>query len=142
VPAIYLNDWPDRYIHTNADEVSHIDATKLLRAAFIGSASAYYLAGLDAAGLPDLWETIRRHTLERTATALARRDRLRTAGQSAAGDDLLRFQFAYEEGVVASLASFADVPPAVRQSASAFQAGLRKLVGEGAAASPPRPKGR
>jgi aminopeptidase YwaD len=133
VPAIYLNDWPDRYIHTNADELSHIDATKLLRAAFLGSASAYYLAGLDAARLPDLWEEIRRHSLERTAEALARRDRLRAAGQAAAGDDLLRFHFAYEEGVVSSLAAFADVPPAVRQSAAAFLAGLRKLVGEGSA---------
>jgi len=140
VPAIYLNDWPDRYIHTNADEVSHIDATKLLRAAFIGSASAYYLAGLDAARLPDLWDTIRRHTLERTAEALARRDRLRAVGQNAAGDDLLRFHFAYEEAVVASLASVADVPPGVRQSAAAFHAGLRKLVGE-ATAAPTRSQG-
>ena len=40
VPAIYLNDWPDRYIHTHADGVANIDATKLLRAAFLGAASA------------------------------------------------------------------------------------------------------
>jgi aminopeptidase YwaD len=137
VPAIYLNDWPDRYIHTNADEVSHIDATKLLRAAFLGSASAYYLAGLDAARVPDLWEEVRRHSLERTSEALARRARLRAAGEAAAGDDLLRFHFAYEEGVVASLAGFAGVPPAVRQSASDFLAGLRKLVGEGAPTAVP-----
>ncbi len=48
VPAIYLNDWPDRYIHTHADGVGNIDSTKLLRAAFLGAASAWYLAGLDA----------------------------------------------------------------------------------------------
>jgi len=137
VPAIYLNDWPDRYIHTNADEVSHIDATKLLRAAFIGSASAYYLAGLGAARVPDLWETIRRHSLERTAEALARRERLRAAGQAAAGDDLLRFHFASEEKVVESLTAFATVPPGVHQSAAAFLGGLRNLVGEGSAASAP-----
>ena len=136
VPAIYLNDWPDRYIHTHADELSHIDATKLLRAAFVGAASAYTLAGLDGARITDLWEQIRRHSLERTAEALARRDRLRAMGQAAAGDDLLRFHFAYEEGVVASLAAFADVPATVRQSAAAFLAGLRKLVGEGSASSP------
>ena len=98
VPAIYLNDWPDRYIHTHADELSHIDPTKLLRAAFIGSASAYYLAGVDAAQVPYLWAEIRRHSLERSSAALARRDRLRAAGQAAAGDDLLRFHLAYEEG--------------------------------------------
>jgi aminopeptidase YwaD len=137
VPAIYLNDWPDRYIHTHADELSHIDATKLLRAAFIGSASAYYLAGVGAAQVPELWAEIRRHSLERSSSALARRDRLRAAGQAAAGDDLLRFQLAYEEGVVASLADFADVPAGSRRSAADFLTGLSKLMGEASAAAAP-----
>src|SRR5260221_1141787 len=44
IPAIYLNDWPDRYIHTNFDTAANIDPTKLKRAAFIGAASGYYLA--------------------------------------------------------------------------------------------------
>jgi aminopeptidase YwaD len=47
IPAIYLNDWPDRYIHTNFDTAANIDPTKLKRAAFIGAASGYFLAGLD-----------------------------------------------------------------------------------------------
>ena len=46
VPAIYLNDWPDRYIHTNLDTATNIDATKLKRAGFIGAASGYFLAEL------------------------------------------------------------------------------------------------
>jgi len=45
IPAIYMNDWPDRYIHTNFDTAANIDTTKLKRAGFIGAASAYYLAG-------------------------------------------------------------------------------------------------
>ena len=44
IPAIYLNDWPDRYIHTNFDTAANIDPTKLKRAAFIGAASGYVLA--------------------------------------------------------------------------------------------------
>jgi hypothetical protein len=44
IPAIYLNDWPDRYIHTNFDTAANIDPTKLKRAAFIGAASGYFLA--------------------------------------------------------------------------------------------------
>jgi aminopeptidase YwaD len=44
IPAIYLNDWPDRYIHTNFDTATNIDTTKLKRAGFIGAASGYYLA--------------------------------------------------------------------------------------------------
>jgi len=48
IPAIYLNDWPDRYIHTNFDTAANIDPTKLKRAAFIGAASGYFLAKMDA----------------------------------------------------------------------------------------------
>lgn len=44
IPAIYFNDWPDRYIHTNLDAAANIDATKLRRVAFIGAASGYVLA--------------------------------------------------------------------------------------------------
>jgi aminopeptidase YwaD len=44
IPAVYLNDWPDRYIHTNLDDVANIDATKLRRVAFIGAATGYALA--------------------------------------------------------------------------------------------------
>jgi aminopeptidase YwaD len=44
IPAVYLNDWPDRYIHTNFDSAANIDPTKLLRAAFIAAATAIVLA--------------------------------------------------------------------------------------------------
>lgn len=47
IPAIYLNDWPDRYIHTNFDSAANIDPTKLKRAAFIGAASGYFLAAMN-----------------------------------------------------------------------------------------------
>ena len=40
IPTIYINDWPDRYIHTTGDLPENIDATKLERAGFIGAASA------------------------------------------------------------------------------------------------------
>jgi aminopeptidase YwaD len=129
VPAIYLNDWPDRYIHTHADGVANIDPTKLMRAAFLGAASAWYLADLDSSQVPALWEVIRRGSLERTATALARVDRLRAMGESAEADNLLRFHFAQEGAVVESINRFAAVPPGVRKSADEHLAGLRRLVG-------------
>ena len=56
IPAIYLNDFPDRYIHTNFDTAANIDPTKLKRAAFIGAASGYFLAtsaGMNLAALAD-----------------------------------------------------------------------------------------
>jgi hypothetical protein len=52
IPAIYMNDWPDRYIHTNFDSAANIDPTKLKRAAFIGAASGYFLARL---GQEEVW---------------------------------------------------------------------------------------
>jgi aminopeptidase YwaD len=55
IPAIYLNDWPDRYIHTNFDTASNIDPTKLKRAAFIGAASGYFLATVTQSAAHELY---------------------------------------------------------------------------------------
>jgi aminopeptidase YwaD len=74
IPAIYLNDWPDRYIHTNLDVPANIDSTKLGRAAFIAAASGYILATLtedDAGALKELMEPF---ALERRARAMRRKD--------------------------------------------------------------------
>jgi len=56
IPAIYLHDWPDRYIHTTWDTPERIDPTKLLRAAFIGAVSGYFLA---SATVNDFMEVLR-----------------------------------------------------------------------------------
>jgi aminopeptidase YwaD len=50
VPAIYLRDWPDVFIHTNNDLPSNIDATKIKRSTFIAAACGYFLA---RAGSPE-----------------------------------------------------------------------------------------
>jgi aminopeptidase YwaD len=72
IPAIYLNDWPDRYIHTNFDTAANIDPTKLKRAAFIGAASGYYLASLVGTGRPpdDLVSVIASGEQARRASAM------------------------------------------------------------------------
>jgi aminopeptidase YwaD len=77
IPAIYLNDWPDRYIHTNFDTAANIDPTKLKRAAFIGAASGYFLASLTDAEMPknrvpDLISTLSEHRLSTYQTLLHR----------------------------------------------------------------------
>lgn len=48
IPSVYLNDWPDRYIHTDKDTAAMIDPTKLKRAGFIGAATGYFLATIEA----------------------------------------------------------------------------------------------
>ncbi len=44
IPAIYLRDWPDVFIHTNNDTPANIDPTKMKRSTFIAAASGYFLA--------------------------------------------------------------------------------------------------
>jgi len=63
IPAIYLNDWPDRFIHTNLDSAANIDATKLKRAGFIGAASGYFLAGMGDKDLQAVIDLLRMRTL-------------------------------------------------------------------------------
>ena len=52
IPAVYLNDWPDRYIHTTLDTATNIDPTKLGRVAFIGAATGFALANDPRIGTP------------------------------------------------------------------------------------------
>jgi len=73
IPAIYLNDWPDRYIHTNLDVPANIDSTKLGRAAFIAAASGYALATIGDEDKPALLEMMEPFALERRARAMRRK---------------------------------------------------------------------
>jgi aminopeptidase YwaD len=73
IPAIYLNDWPDRYIHTNADVPANIDSTKLARVAFLAAASGYILARLEARDAPAVSELMEPFALERRARAMRRK---------------------------------------------------------------------
>ena len=73
IPAIYLNDWPDRYIHTNLDSPANIDPTKLKRAALIGAASGYFLANFSSRDLAAADRAIEAGSLLRKAVSLERR---------------------------------------------------------------------
>jgi aminopeptidase YwaD len=104
IPAIYMNDWPDRYIHTNLDTPSNVDATKLKRAAFIGAASGYFLATFSQRDVAATERAIATGKLLRTVTAMQRRT---AAGP---GEE-------YERGVRNSLTAFGSGPGAKRESA-------------------------
>ena len=135
IPAIYLNDWPDRYIHTNFDTPANVDPTKLQRAAFIGAASALYLATLRSPSeVPALWGAMQSAALRRAATVLDRRATLPTPE----GAVLARTFLATERGAFASIATFAPVPDSVRRAADVFFQRLEALVAPGGA-PPPTP---
>ena len=88
IPAIYLNDWPDRYIHTNFDSAANIDPTKLKRAAFIGGASGYFLAGMNDQDLQNIFTLLRMRTLG-TAAELHRK---RAQVGACDGGEIARFE--------------------------------------------------
>jgi hypothetical protein len=48
IPTIYMNDWPDVFIHTNNDTPENMDATKLRRVCVIGASTGYFLASTGA----------------------------------------------------------------------------------------------
>jgi aminopeptidase YwaD len=50
IPAIYLRDHPDVYIHTTRDLADNIEPTKIKRSAFIAFATGYYLATMPDGG--------------------------------------------------------------------------------------------
>ena len=125
IPAIYLNDWPDRYIHTNFDLPANIDPTKLQRAAFIGAASALFLANLKPSDVPALWDAMENASLRRLATMLDRRATL----PSVEAVSLTRNFLAQERAAFESIASFAAIPDSVKQSAGAYFQQLERITG-------------
>ncbi len=125
IPSIYLNDWPDRYIHTNFDTPANIDPTKLKRAGFIAAASGYFLANAGPADADALWGVLRASSLRRTATVLERRAHL----DQVEGDNLARFHLTHERGVIDSVSRFFELPEEVRAQARTFLDQLRALLG-------------
>ena len=126
IPTIYLNDWPDRYIHTNFDVPGNIDPTKLKRAAFIGAACGYFLARVDTADAGALVRHHRARALTRAATTLGRAGELPPAEAA----HLKRFRLDYERAVVESYARFLTLPPDARAEALAFLDDLARVVGD------------
>src|SRR5579871_5130062 len=102
IPAIYLNDWPDRYIHTNMDSSANIDPTKLKRAAFIGAASGYFLAQLN--------QLDGKAVLHQGMASLTRRHSIaleRSTGLTwEEGSNIIRREADYADGEIASWFSF------------------------------------
>jgi aminopeptidase YwaD len=105
IPAIYLNDWPDRYIHTNMDVPANIDPTKLQRAAFIAAACGYFLAAMKSEHAGPLLSVLHAGALRRTAETIEQARSLDARDAA----NRIRFQSWFEQEVVDSLSRFIDV---------------------------------
>jgi aminopeptidase YwaD len=108
VPAVYFNDWPDRYIHTNYDTPANIDPTKLKRAAFLAAGSAYYLSNLTQSS-ESLITMMESASLKRISKVL-----------SSDNKDAMRFQVWYEHAVFDSLEKYFAVPQETKNRFSDF----------------------
>ena len=125
IPAIYLNDWPDRYIHTNLDTPANVDPTKLKRAAFIGAASGYFLANVKADDAVSILRLLQTHSLRRTADMLARRVAL-TPEEAA---NMTRFHLWHERALIDSMDRFFRIPATTRADADALLNSIERLAG-------------
>ena len=106
IPAIYLNDWPDRYIHTNWDSAGNIDPTKLQRAGFIGAASGYFLAELAEGNLPAVLRLLDLDSLRIVAEIAQKRNQVSEYD----GGEIQRSEGNLIRPMVESATNFAGVP--------------------------------
>lgn len=132
IPSIYLNDWPDRYIHTDRDLPAYIDPTKLQRAGFIGAAAAWYLANLGDSGAAGLVDVLELGQIERTADMVRRRIDLSPEEAAVAA----RFHWSYERGVIDSVGRFLALAPGQRDRLEQRLQALAAIYGSG---GPPPP---
>jgi hypothetical protein len=87
VPAIYLRDWPDVFIHTNNDTPANIDSTKMKRSTFIAAASGYFLARAGSADAARLAEQVFGRALARVPREKEKARAVETSGSPDAADE-------------------------------------------------------
>lgn len=124
IPAVYLNDWPDRFIHTNADTPSKIDPTKLKRAGFIAAATGLVLANATASDAQEIVSVMEEAALHRAAEARAQSRELPPIEAA----NRLRFQLVYEAQMFDSMDRFFTPPPAARSESDRFLTKLASLL--------------
>lgn len=124
IPGLYLHDWPDRYIHTNYDLAANIDPTKLKRAAFIGAASAWYLANFSDLDVPAVLKLLQRNALQRSAELIERRASLAAIDVAAS----TRVHFALERRKVHSVEPFAAMSESDHADAVTYLDALQALL--------------
>jgi hypothetical protein len=125
IPAIYFNDWPDRYIHTNFDTPANIDPTKLKRVAFLGAANGYFLSNFKEKNLDSLWPTLQSASLKRTGSLLKRTQSLSAKDRQ----DAARHHLWYEQTLFASLDRYVRVSEKTKIEMTNFLSLTQNLIG-------------
>jgi aminopeptidase YwaD len=128
IPAIYLRDHPDVYIHTTGDVADNIEPTKIKRSAFIAAASGYYLSRFPDGGQALLTLSYA-NGLERLAED-ARRAVVRAAADRREAAIVIGQGVLREQRRMGSLGTFlhADVKIAAQFAADLAETGKRLLA--------------
>ena len=87
IPAIYLRDWPDVFIHTNNDTPANIDSTKMKRSVFIACASGYFLARVGPSEAARLAEEVFGRALGRVPREKEKARAVEAAGTQEAAEE-------------------------------------------------------
>ena len=124
IPSIYLNDWPDRYIHTNFDTAANIDPTKLKRAALIGAASAYFLAQMSDRDVESVLILLKMGALRDAQEMRLKRMQL----DQCDGGIVAGFAIDQRWPLVNSIEAFATVKEEIRKM---YATEIREVVGSG-----------
>jgi hypothetical protein len=124
IPAIYMNDYPDQYIHTNFDSAANVDSTKLKRAAFITAASGYFLAQFSARDIPAMLGVMDQRRMGRIQRLI--QSRANASPEEAANQT--RFAISFERGMIASINRFAPLEGKDRTAAEKLQAAFAAYV--------------
>nr|MDQ2768233.1 hypothetical protein [Gemmatimonadota bacterium] len=103
--------------------------------AFIGAASALFLANMQSSDVAPLWAAMEASALRRVATMLDRRATLSPADGAA----LTRAFLSQQHEAFESIATFAAIPDSVRIAATAFFQRLQTITG--APIAPEQPNG-
>jgi hypothetical protein len=107
IPTIYMNDWPDVFIHTNNDKPENLDPTKLRRVAVIGALSGYFLAIAGPAEARRLASEVFARGAARQSDALRRALALDEKLLATAGNTIVSQQADQEKDALASITKLA-----------------------------------
>jgi hypothetical protein len=127
IPAIYLHDWPDRYIHTNYDTPAMIDPTKLKRSSFIGAASAIVIADFGTDNIENTIALLERQVLKRSHELLSYCELLPDDEK----ENAIYHFWNYEKAVFNSIKNFASMSRMQDIEYSKFISGLTNSIGSG-----------
>ncbi|TRZ46342.1 DUF4910 domain-containing protein [Robertkochia solimangrovi] len=127
IPSIYLHQYPDRYIHTNYDAPGNIDPTILKRSAFIGAASAYYLADFNSKDVPALLEQMKQDLIRRSYEMLGFSSALNAEEQA----NCKYYFWEQELQAFNSIKPYAVIPSKIEKEYKTFLKDLMTTIGAG-----------